>query len=327
MSFRGKEFATAIALVLLIALTSEAQQSGKVARIGFLTPTTEMTQGMSATVSERLGELGWVEGRSLAFERRSADDYPDRLPGLAADLVRAKVDVIVAIGVQAVRAAKAATGTVPIVMWSGVDPVSAGFVESLARPGGNITGVAIRTDDTTVKRLELLKEAIPGTRRVAVLVNPRNPGSVAQLAALKSAAPGRGVQVQPVEIARSGEYADASMTIARTRPDGIIVTGDPEFNRDRQKLVNMAADTRTPASYEHRAFTEVGGLMSYSSKNSIVLGRLAMYVDKLLRGARPADLPIEQPTVYELIINMKTARALGLRITPGILARADQLIE
>ena len=133
--------------------------------------------------------------------------------------------------------------------------------------------------------------------------------------------------VQPVEIARSGKYADAFTTIARTRPDGIIVTGDPEFNRDRQELVNMAADTRTPASYEHRAFTDVGGLMSYSSKNSVVLDRLAGYVDKLLRGAKPAGLPVEQPTVYELVINMKTAKILGLRITPGLLARADQLIE
>lgn len=327
MSFRGRELATAIVLVLLSALASEAQQSGKVARIGFLTPTADMTQRMSATLSERLGELGWVEGRSLAFERRSADGHPDRLPSLASDLVRAKVDVIVAIGVQAIQAAKAATATLPIVMWSGVDPVTAGFVERLARPGGNITGVTIRTDDTTVKRLELLKEAIPGTRRVAVVVNPRNPGSVAQLAALKAAAPARGVQVQPVEVTRSGEYAKASLTIARTRPDGIIVTGDPEFNRDRQKLVNMASETRTPASYESRVFPEVGGLMSYSSKNSVVLERLAGYVDELLRGAKPADLPVEQPTVYELVINMKTAEALGLRITPAILARADQLIE
>src|SRR5262245_65641047 len=173
MSFRGQELAAATAFVLLSVLASEAQQSGRVARIGFLTPTAEMTQEMSASVSKRLGELGWVEGRSLAFERRSADGHPDRLPGLAADLVRAKVDVIVAFGVQAVQAAKAATGTVPIVMWSAVDPVGAGFVESMAHPGGNVTGVAIRTDDTTVERLELLKEAIPGTRRIAVVLNPR----------------------------------------------------------------------------------------------------------------------------------------------------------
>jgi putative tryptophan/tyrosine transport system substrate-binding protein len=220
--------------LLLAACTAEVQQMGRVVRIGFLTPTTEMTMEMSASVGRRLGALGWVEGHSLAFEPRSADGQPDRLPDLAADLVRAKVDVMVVIGVQAIRAAKDATRTVPIVMWSGINPVSTGFVASLAQPGGNVAGVTVLTDEMTVKRLELLKEAIPRASRVAVLVNPRNSGSVAQLAALQSAAPAHGVRVQPVEVTRSGEYADASIAIASTRPDGIIVTGDPEFIRHTQ---------------------------------------------------------------------------------------------
>jgi putative tryptophan/tyrosine transport system substrate-binding protein len=300
---------------------------GRVVRIGFLTPTTEMTMEMSASVGRRLGALGWVEGHSLAFEPHSADGQPDRLPDLATDLVRAKVDVMVVIGVQAIRAAKDATRTVPIVMWSGINPVSTGFVASLAQPGGNVAGVTVLTDEMTVKRLELLKEAIPRASRVAVLVNPRNSGSVAQLAALQSAAPAHGVRVQPVEVTRSGEYADASIAIASTRPDGIIVTGDPEFIRDRQKLVDLAAATRTPASYETRGFTEIGGLMSYNSKNAIVLGRLAVYVDKLLKGAKRADLPIEQPTGFELVLNLKTAKALGITMPPSLLLLADEVIQ
>jgi putative ABC transport system substrate-binding protein len=327
MSVRGKQLAPALALVLLAALTSEAQEAGRVARIGVLTPTTEMTMWLSATLGRRLGELGWVEGGNLTFDRRAADGQPDQLGGLAADLVRAKVDVIVALGVQAIGAAKDATRTIPIVMWSGIDPVGAGLVDGLARPGGNVTGVTALVGDTTVKRIELLKDAMPRASRVVVLVNPRNPGSVAQLRALKTAASARRMQVELVEVTRSGEYAELSMTIARTRPDGIIVTGDPEFTRDRRKLVDLAAKTRTPASYDTRVFAEVGGLMSYGSKNADIVRRLAGYVHRLLNGAKPGDLPIERATEFELVINLKTARALGLTIPQSVLLRADHVIE
>jgi putative ABC transport system substrate-binding protein len=231
-------FTAAVAVLLLAApLAAKAQQVGKVARVGILTPI--ISKGDLG-----LRELGWVEGRNLVLERRDTSGSSDRLPSLAADLLRANVDVIVAVGPPAIQAAKNATRTIPIVMaFSGIDPVQAGFVASLARPGGNVTGIALLQTDLAVKRLELLKEAVPKARRVAVLVNPKNPSTAEQLAALKSAAATLGVRVEPVEVPRPGEYADASMTIASIRPDGLIVPSDPEFFRDRQKLVDLAAQT------------------------------------------------------------------------------------
>ena len=253
-----RAFIAAMAGALITTpLAAKAQQVGKVARVGILSPIT-------STGDLGLRELGWVEGRNLAFERRDAIGQSDRLPALAADLLRANVDVIVAVGPPAIRAAKNASRTVPIVMaFCGIDPVKAGFVASVARPGGNVTGLAHLQTDLAVKRLELLKEAVPKARRVAVLVNSRNPSTAEQLAVLKSAAPALGVRVETVEVARSGEYADASMTIASTRPDGLIVAADPEFFRDRQKVVDLAAQTRTPVFYESRQFAEVGGFASY----------------------------------------------------------------
>jgi putative tryptophan/tyrosine transport system substrate-binding protein len=228
----------------------------------------------------------------------------------------------------AIRAAKNATQTVPIVMaFSGIDPVKAGFVASLARPGGNVTGFTLLATEMTVKRLEVLKEALPRASRVAVLVNPRNPSTAEQLAALRAAAPALGVKVQPVEIPRSGEYADAFAVIARTQADAIIVPSDPEFFRDRRGLVDLAAQRRTPASYEWREFVEVGGLMSYGANIGDLLARVAVYVDKILKGAKPTDLPVEQPTKFELVINMKTAKALGLTIPQSLLVRADEIIQ
>jgi putative ABC transport system substrate-binding protein len=211
--------------------------------------------------------------------------------------------------------------------FSGIDPVKAGFVASLARPGGNVTGLALLATDVTVKRLEVLKEALPRASRVAVLMNPRNPSTAEQLAALRAAARALGVEVQPVEIPRSGEYADAFAAIARIQADAIIVPSDPEFFRDRSGLVHLAAQRRTPASYEWREFVEMGGLMSYGSNLGDLAARVAVFVDKILRGAKPSDLPIEQPTKFELVINLKTAKALGLTIPPALLARADQVIE
>jgi putative ABC transport system substrate-binding protein len=315
-------FTAAVAVLLLAApIAAKAQPAGKIARVGILSPTT-------STIDYGLGDLGWVEGRNLAFERRGADGQPDRLPALAADLLRANVDVIVAVSPPAIRAARNATRTVPIVMaFCGIDPVKAGFVASLARPGGNVTGLTHLQTDLVVKRLELLKEAVPGTRRVAVLVNPRNPSTGEQLAALKSAAPTLGVRVEAVEVSRSGEYANASMTIARTRPDGLIVPSDPEFNRDRQKIFELAAQTRTAASYEWPEIAEVGGFVAYGPNLPDLNRRAGVYVDKILKGAKPADLPVEQPMKFELVLNLKTAKALGLTIPSSLVRRADQLIE
>ena len=320
--------------VLAAPLTAGAQQPARRARVGILSPTTpgpttqQPAVGIIAHLSGRLNELGWVEGKSLVFEPRYADGNPDRLPGLAADLVRVNVDIIVAVSPPAIRAAKNATRTVPIVMaFSGIDPVKAGFVSSLARPGGNVTGLSILATDVTVKRLEVLKEALPRASRVAVLVNPRNPSTTEQVAALRIAASTLGVQMQPVEVARPEKYADAFAVIGRSRPDALIVPSDPEFFRDRRALVDLATQARLPASYEWREFVEVGGFMSYGSNFEDVATRAALYVDKILKGAKPADLPVEQPTRFELVINLKTAKALGLAVPPPLLLRADHVIE
>jgi putative ABC transport system substrate-binding protein len=330
-----RSFIGTLAAGLLAApVAAEAQEPGKIARVGILAPTAPVPItpqpgfGITADLSRRLYELGWVEGKNLLVEPRFAEGSPDRLPGLAADLVRANVDVIVAISPPAIRAAKDATRVIPVVMaFSGIDPIKAGFVASLARPGGNVTGLSILATDVTVKRLQVLKEALPRATRVTVLVNPRNPSTAEQLGALRAAAPALCLEVQPVQVERSGEYADVFAAIARTRADAIIVPSDPEFFRDRRGLVDLAAQRRTPASYEWREFVEIGGLMSYGSNLGDLAARVAVYVDKILRGAKPADLPVEQPTKFELVINLKTAKALGLTIPPSLLQRADQVIE
>ena len=304
-------------------LTAQAQ-AVTIARVGFLSP----TNPPSSDLSHRLQALGWTEGSNLIFESRSAQGRIDRLPSLAADLVRAKVHVIVAVSPPAIKAARGATQVIPIVMaFSGIDPVRAGFVASLARPGGNVTGLAILATDVTVKRLELLKETLPRASRIVVLVNPRNPSTAEQLAALRTAAPRLGVELQPVEIARSGEYGAAFAVTARTQANALIVPSDPEFARDRQRLVDLAAQRSIPAVYEWALFVEVGGLMSYGPSLDDLTARVAVYVDKILRGAKPADLPVEHPTTFELAVNLKTARALGITIPPSLLLRADQVIE
>jgi putative ABC transport system substrate-binding protein len=327
---RRRFLLTSVAGAVARPLGAAGQPPGKVARIGILSPTSPLPSsfGLTAVLSRRLPELGWMEGQGFVFERRYADGRPERLPGLAADLVRVKADVIVAVSPSAITAARDATRTVPVVMaFSGIDPVKAGFVASLARPGGNVTGLTSLATAMTVKRLEVLKEALPKAARIAVLVNRRNPSAIEQLAALKAAAPAVGVEVEPVEVAPSGVSADAFAAMARTRADALLVFSDPELYRDRQLLVDHAARMRLPAFYEWRDFVEIGGLLSYGASFEDVAARVAVYVDKILRGARPADLPVEEPTKFELVINMKTARALGLTIPPSLLAQADQVIE
>jgi ABC-type uncharacterized transport system substrate-binding protein len=313
------------AVLLAAPLAAETQQAGPIARVGILSPIVPTSR---TALGKQLRELGWVEGRTLVFEDRFADGRPERLPDLASGLVRLRVNVIVAVSPPAIRAAKDATQTIPIVMaFSGIDPVKAGFVASLSRPGGNVTGLTLLATEMTVKRLELVKEALPNARRVAVLVNPRNQSTVEQLRALRAAAPALRVQVERVDVRYSGKYADAFAMIARTRPDAAILPSDPEFYGDRRALVDLAARTRLPVSYEWREFVELGGLMSYGSNLQDVGSRVAVYVDKILKGAKPADLPVEQPTKFELVINLKTAKALGLTIAPSLLGRADEVIQ
>jgi putative tryptophan/tyrosine transport system substrate-binding protein len=320
--------------VLTAPLAAGAQQPRRSARVALLIPTVPMPEsatssiGLTRDLPRRLREFGWVEGANLILEVRFAHNQPNRLPNLAADLVRLNVDVIVAVSPPAIKAAKDATTTIPIVMaFSGVDPVKAGFVASLARPGNNVTGLTILASDMAVKRLEVLKEAIPKAAKIGVVVNPRNTSNIEQLAALQLSAPALGVQIHPVEVARSGQYAEMFETVARARPDALIVASDPEFFRDRAKLIELTARTRTPACYEWREFAEAGGLMSYGSNFQDVSARVAGYVDKILRGSKPGELPVEQPTKFELVINAKTAKALGLTIPPSLLLRADQVIE
>ena len=320
--------------LLAAPLAAEAQQAGHPARVALLIPTVPMPEsatpsvGITRDLTRRLRELGWTEGANLILETRFAHNQPNRLPSLAAELVRLNVDVIVAVSPPAIKAAKDATKTIPVVMaFSGVDPVKAGFVASLARPGGNVTGLTILASDMAVKRLEILKEVLPRAGKIAVVVNPRNTSNLDQLAALRLTASALGVQIHPIEVGGSGQYGDVFETVVRARTAALIVASDPEFFRDRAKLIELTARTRTPACYEWREFVEAGGLMSYGSNFNDVAARVAGYVDKILRGAKPGDLPVEQPTKFELVINAKTAKTLGLTIPPSVLARADQVIE
>jgi len=331
---RRRFLLTSLAGALAASRAAQAQQSARIARVGILVPTTPAAAEergairVTAHLRSRLLELGWGEGRNLVLESRYAEGRPDRLPGLAGYLVRSNVDVIVAVSPPAIRASKDATRTIPIVMaFSGIDPVKAGFVASLARPGGNVTGLTILATDMAVKRLEILKQAVPEARRIAVLVNPRNQSTVEQLAALRTAAPALGVQMKSVEVGGRGEYAAAFVVIVKERPDAIVMPSDPEFFVDRRALIDLAAQAKLPASYEWREYVESGGLMSYGSNFEEVAARVALYIDKILRGAKPGDLPVEQPTKFELVINLKTAKALGLTIPPSVLAQADQVIE
>ena len=328
-----RAFTAALATVLVAPRVAAGQQPRRTARVGLLLPTAAAAAttgpGTTRSLPLRLRELGWIEGANLIMEMRFADNRPERLPSLAAELVRMNVDVIVAVSPPAITAAKHATSTIPVVMaFSGIDPVKAGFVRSLARPGGNVTGLTILATDMAVKRLQVLKEARPSAARVAVLVNPKNPsGTLDQLTALRAVAPALAVHLEPLELTRSGEYAALFDRIARLRPDALLVSSDPEFFRDRLVLVELVARSRIPASYEWREFVEAGGFMSYGPNLADVGARVALYVDRLLKGATPADLPVEQPTKFELAINVKTAKALGLVIPPSLLLRTDIVVE
>jgi putative ABC transport system substrate-binding protein len=326
---RRRFLLTTLAGALAAPGTTAAQRPGRTARVAMLLPASPAAPGRYSMVEElgrRLADVGWAEGRSVIIETRYAEGRPERLPALAADLVRAGADVIVAVSPPAIRAAHEATREIPIVMaFSGIDPVRAGFVASLARPGGNVTGVTILANDVTVKRLEVLKTALPGARRVAVLSNPRNPSTAAQLGAVRTAAPALGVEIREIEIERSGDYARTPRALERARAQALLVPSDPEFYRDAPALVEIAAQRALPAAYEWREFVELGGLLSFGPSIRDLAARVSVYVDRLLRGARPTDLPVEQPATFELVVSRRTARRLGLTLPPAILAQAQVL--
>jgi len=320
----------ALAGTLLAApLAAEAQQAGKVHRIGYLTGglSTDRPHLIEA-FRQGLRELGWVEGQNIVIEYRYAEGRFDRLPDLAAELVRLKVDIIVAVATPASAAAKNATGTIPIVGISLGDPVGTGLIASLARPGGNVTGVSYSVGVETIgKGLELLNEIVPNVRQVAILSNPGNPLHAPAVRDVKVAARSLGVQLQLLEARGPTEFDGAFAAMAKERVGGLLVVADTMFNLHRARLVELAAKSRLPAAYGTRDAVEAGGLMSYGPSLPDLFRRGATYVDKILKGAKPADLPVEQPTKFELVINLKTAKALGLTIPPSLLGRADEVIE
>jgi len=275
-----------------------------------------------------LRELGWVEGQNIAIEYRFAEGRFDRLPDLAAELVRLKVDIIVAQPTPAAVAAKNATKTIPIVMISVGDPVGLGLIASLARPGGNVTGSSYSVGpEIAGKLLELLKETVPKVRRVAILWNPANPAQPLFIRELNVAAPSLGVQLQLLEARGPNEFEGAFAAMAKERAGALLVMADGMFLLHRTRLADLAARSRLPAAYGVRDHVDAGGLMSYGSSTRDLFRRSATFVDKILKGAKPADLPVEQPTKFELVINAKTAKALGLTIPPSLLQRADEVIQ
>jgi putative ABC transport system substrate-binding protein len=306
----------------------DAQQPGKVPRVGFLGPRNRADGPFVGAFLQGMRELGWVEGQNIAIEYRFAEGRLDRLPDLAAELVRLKVDVILATSTPPALAAKNATSTIPIVMGTSADPVGSGLVASLARPGGNVTGLSFSVGLEVVgKELELLKETVPNARRVAVLSNPANPGNVRALETVKTRARALGVQLQILEARGPDEFEAAFAAMARERAQALLVVPDAVFGFHRAPLQVLAAKSRLPTMYGLREHAEAGGLMSYAVDLRDSMRRSATYVDKILKGAKPADLPIEQPTQFELVINLKTAKALGLTIPPSVLVRANEVIR
>jgi putative ABC transport system substrate-binding protein len=307
----------------------DAQPAGDARRLGYLSST---SLGGSAHLLEAfrqgLRDLGWVEGQNIVIEYRWAEGRSDRLSGLADELVRLKVEVIVAPATPAALAAKNATKAIPIVLVSAADPVRIGLIASLARPGGNVTGASFDVGlEIFAKQLELLKETLSKVRRVAVLSNSGNPAQEVAVANVKAAARSLALQLQLLPVAGPNEFDTAFASMKNKHADAVLVLADAMFNLHRAQLADLAAKNRVPSMYSFRDAVEAGGLMSYGPSLSDIFRRAATFVDKILKGAKPADLPVEQPTKFELVINMKTAKALKLTIPQSLLLRADQAIE
>ena len=317
-----------LVLVLSIALVPPVAraQSTRVARVGILSTGNPRSAAIFQAFEQRLRELGYAEGQNLVIEFRNAEGKTDRLPGLAAELVRLNMDVVVVATDPATRAVKEASAKTPIVMVSvNYDPVELGYIASLARPGGNITGVLFLHRELTGKRFELFKEMLPTVARVAVLSDPL---AAEQLAAAKAANGSMGLKLQVIELQNpSYDFESAFRVALRSKAQALLVLTTPVIFRERSKIAQLALKNRLPTSFAHREHVDAGGLMSYGPNFDDMWRHAAVYVDKILKGAKPADLPVEQATKFELIINLKTAKALGLRIPQTLLLRADQVIE
>lgn len=331
MSVRAATLITALALLsVIVSLPAEAQPAGKVYRIGIIaissTPSPDVSRLWEAFFDE-LRELGYAEGRNLIVERRYSEGRTERFPELAAELVRLKVDVIVVFTTPAALAAKAATSTIPILFVNAIDPVGAGLAASLARPGGNVTGLAALSPELSTKRLELLKEVVPRVSRVAVLWNSENPANTLVLRQTDEAARRLGVVLRSHEVRRPDDFAVMFATITQERPDALLVLGDALTFQHRHQIARFALEARLPGIFEARELVVVGGLMAYGPSYAENNRRAAVYLDRLLKGVKPANLPFEQPTKFQTTINVRTARAIGLAIPPALLLRADEVIE
>jgi putative ABC transport system substrate-binding protein len=324
-----RTFVTAAGMsILALPVPVVAQRGPRVPRVGYLFSFTPAAgRQLWEACRQGLRELGYVEGHTIALELRLADGRHDRLPGLAAELVRLKMDVIVAAATPASRAAKAATNSIPIVFVAVADPVRAGLVAGLAQPGGNVTGLSLLTPELSGKRLQLLADTLPGVRHVAVLMNPDNLSHAIFLEQTQVAAQTLGIQLQPLQARHLEEIEQALAARARGGAAALIVFDDPVIWSHRERIVALAAERRLTVMYGYRDFVDGGGLMSYGPDRIDLYRRTATYVDKILKGARPGDLPVEQPTKFELAINMKTANAHGLTIPLSLLQWADHVIK
>jgi putative ABC transport system substrate-binding protein len=309
-------------------LAARAQHPGRVYRIGVLetSPAASNAANFDA-LRKGLRELGYVEGQNLVLDYRSADGRAERFPQLAAELLRLNVDLIVTRGTPAVMAAKNATGTIPVVMAASGEPVGTGVVAGLARPGGNVTGLSALTSELVAKRLELMRETVAGIRRLAFLQNTGNPVAPSQWEEFKTAAQSLGLEAQLLDVRKPEDIVRAFDTAIAQRADAILVANDTVTLANRGQVVELAAKHRLPAMYNNREFIDAGGLMAYGVNYPDLYRRAATFVDKIFKGANPADLPVEQPTKFELVINLKTAKVLGLEVPPALLARADEVIE
>jgi putative ABC transport system substrate-binding protein len=325
----NKKILISILAVVIIAFvhTAEAQQATKIFHIGFLSSGASSASENTAVIRQRLRELGYIEGKNIDFEYRSAEGKIDRLPDLAAELVRLKVDVIVTEGTPTATAAKNATKTIPIIISGGTDPVATGLVQSLARPGGNITGVTVMNEELAGKRLELLKETSPKVSRLGVLWNSANPGTAVVFKQTQSAAQALSLSLQPLEVKTVNDLQVAFDAATRSGVNGLVLLASVPINDHLKLVADLAVKNRLPSIYGRSQFVEAGGLMSYGPNVLDMARRAVTYVDKVLKGANPGDLPVERPTKFELLINLKTAKALNLTIPALVLMRADKVIK
>jgi putative tryptophan/tyrosine transport system substrate-binding protein len=318
---------TLCAILLALCASAAAQQTGKVPRIGFLDGSTASGMaGLLETFRQEMRKLGWIEGKNIAIEYRFAEQKPARLPELAADLVRLKVDLIVVSGTSPALAAKSATTTIPIVMANPADPVGAGLVASLARPGGNVTGFSALSYELDTKRLEILKDVVPKLARVGFLRLPS--GTDAQVKEIRPAAVALKLKLEEIETQPDAKGLESAFQTAKQKQVRAIMTiTSRQFFAERKRLVELAGKYRLPAIYFQKEFVDEGGLMSYGADYVDLYRRVAVYVDKILKGAKPADLPVQQATKFEFVINLKAAKQIGLTIPPDVLARANQVIK